>query len=236
MWLEHSDGWRFLTAFICVCSFAIALRADVIVTEDNVLFGKILSINSESALIARECNNKLTEDIERSRIQTIIFDTGCAAHPYSLPASATSACETEKIPAFRLQFRDDVAPIYATKLLSKGDAAIHMLLAGGDGSLHGPLDRITSITNGRFCPELFLSRNVTRKDFCLEPPKMAVNWSPEPVHNNTIFTKGFSFYLDQIGRPRSAAPTIDFSGRLLVPTAKLPKPFHPLSVHSMSSL
>lgn len=208
MWLEHSAGWRFMIAFICVCAFATAISADVIVTQDGILFGKIVKINSDSAVIASECNNKFTVNIERSRIQTIVFDSRCAAHPFALPAAAASSCEKEKIPAFEFQFRDNSPPGYATKVLSTNDATIHLLLAGGS-SLHGPLDGIMSITNGRFCPALVLAQpNIIPKGYCLELPQRAVNWSPEPVYNNSIFTRGFSFYLEQIG-PASSQLTLE---------------------------
>jgi Matrixin len=203
-WSYRCTGKPLIFVFFVVLGvhlLATRVRADVVVTDDNVVFGKVLSITTESAVVANGCNKKLTESIGASRIRTVIFDSGCNAHNYTVPAVATSPCSAEEITAYRVNFKDDVTPVYANKLLFKADDPIHILLAGGEGSLHGPLDQVTSITYGRFCPLLFNRINAIQlpRGYCFEPPRLAVNWSPDPVYNNGIFTKGFSFYLEQVG-------------------------------------
>lgn len=204
-WSCRCTAQHFIVVFVVFAGIylsASGVRADVVVTEDKVLFGKVLNITTESALIAKACSKKLTESIERARIRTIIFDSGCTAHSYTLPAAAITPCSTEGIAAYRLNFKDDIAPVYANKLLFKADDPIHILLAGGEGSLHGPLDQVVSVMYGRFCPTIFFNpTNAIQppKGYCFEPPRLAVNWSPDPVYNNGIFTKGFSFYLEQFG-------------------------------------
>ena len=191
-----------LTLLLLTATLAPPVRGDVLVSEDSTIYGKIVKMTRESVSIERGCDRNNVRTVARAQVQAVVLDGVCQPHTFKMPTAGLSPCAQEKVPIYKVYFKGQAAATYATDVLIGDNGEAHFMLAD-NSSLHGPLDRVSMIVNDFVCPSLLSTTQAPPAGFCHDSPHWAVNWRPEPVHKNTIFTRGFAFYHERVGDGKS---------------------------------
>jgi hypothetical protein len=194
------------SSFLLSAFFPALLQADVVVTQDATKFGAVLSFDGTGVSVRTGCNGNQTALIAWSEILLVTLDAKCEAHPVEINPAGLQRCEQKRIGGFRVRFRNLSQPFFAVKATLQATGKIFLLSMTDESGLSGPRDDVESVQPIDVCPKSLPAKQVWPKSFCHEPKKIAVNWSPGPVFNNHIFTKGGAIYIDVIGELGGLSP------------------------------
>ena len=200
----------------CVIASSAA-RGDAVTTAALTQFGRVVQMSAQGILLARACRESDTIRIQRADFRALVRDDRCEPHPVSMPVS--SAVCASPVRRLHVQLTAPERNYQLVDAVFGGDTIVRMLLANR-GGLTAALRRLRGIqvvvdcsgndardsADGGTLPNG--GGELPGDDGCYDPPQFAVNWGPEPVADNRIFTRGFSFFLesDHTGSPVTDAP------------------------------
>lgn len=175
-------------------------RADTVVLEDSLLFGKVRQVRSDDILFAPGCRGSRV--IRRDRVRRIDYHAGCTPRPVT-PYSSGGAICSQTASLHELRFANPAALVHASDY-QLGEGRVHFVSADGSQVAHGPAAGLTSATRRLVCLDAVQALRPL-PGFCTETRQWAINFSYDPAFGNMILTRGVSFYLeDEEGNPRAA--------------------------------
>jgi hypothetical protein len=177
----------------------MAASADAVVTNNATQFGTIVSVSQDGVSYRSGCaKSGQTSSIPWADTLFVQFDEQCSAHTPKLPTAGLTHCDTARQHVYKIRFANSARVIYASQVTVDSKAIVRAVLPLGGGTLSA--DRlkagISSIQPADVCPSIVPASQTWPVAFCHDPTQFAVNWSPVPVSDNHVFTRGSSIYLD----------------------------------------
>jgi hypothetical protein len=187
------------------------VRADVLVGQDNINYGRVLHISKDQVEFARGCSSNVSKAYAWNTIQYLVRDAKCEVHEFTRPAGGLHICDRAQIDVFKVFFNDQDAPVYATNITTDSQNRLHLTLALNAGSMHGPVDSLALVLKDTACPSSMPENPTVPAGYCYEPAAFAVNLRAAPITSNTILTQGFTVYVDEIGATTAAVSDDDIA-------------------------
>jgi hypothetical protein len=128
------------------------------------------------------------------------FNPECRPHEVFPNPAGLERCDQKRKPGFKVKFKNSDAPFFALRAVMKEDGKAYLISMVDESGVSGPRQEIDSIQPVQVCPQSLPKQQTWPKSFCYEKRQFAVNWSPLPVSNNQIFTRGSSIYIEKIGQ------------------------------------
>lgn len=170
-------------------------QADVL-DADSIYYGKIFKVTATKVFFDYGCDPRNRLVFEKTTIKRIFTNAKCDAD-FSVPPPPPLVDCDRSTPGYIATLKDMPNQIEAEDF-SVVDGKAAFKLIGGVGALYAKSDDVKEIRKEEIClgtkTEHF-SPGALTGSVCYEPTQWAVNWSPDPVYRNDIFTKGFSFFL-----------------------------------------
>lgn len=182
--------------------------ADAVVTSDATQFGTVLSTTADGVRLRSGCSDTGTvSSLPWSAVLFVRFDGQCAPHDVALPTAGLTHCATARQHVFKVRFAQSSNVVYAKTVTMERNGLVRIVLAGSGGILTADRSRagLASVQPADVCPSAIPSSQSWPVAYCYDPMQLAVNWSPVPVSDNRIFTRGSSLYVDSRG-PSAADP------------------------------
>jgi hypothetical protein len=173
-----------------------ACHADSIFTDDRVIHGRILSLNSETLVFEPGCAAENKETLAWSAVSEIVFNSNCNAPSLRLPSAGGGLCAQTPRRRFLIYFHDRPTPLIADGVTLTADRVLHFDDQSSNLRMgHGPVDTVRGIARRMVCPG-DTSRMEAPPQWCVEPKRFAVNFSYDTPVDNRVLTRGFSFFLE----------------------------------------
>jgi len=201
-----------IIAILLTCCFSIREAvADAVLTQDYSTYGNIISSDETNIAFAEGCDKKLIKTIPWKSIKYLVFNSQCTPQKVRLPSAGVDICDEQPKLMYKVYLnQDEKPPLYASQVILDKKGVIHIVSPDGLTLLHGAKQEVKGIEFGLVCPGEIPENLEKPESFCMEPKKWAVNLNLEPVFNNLIFTKGFTFYFeiidDEDASERSSIP------------------------------
>jgi hypothetical protein len=177
------------------------LLADAVITADATKFGRIVSFDSNVMTLLSGCDSHDKVSIRWNDVLLLSFDTRCSPYPILPNPAGLERCSVQRVPGFRIEFQDsNTAPFFASKVSLKANGKAQFVSLKDQSAISGSREKLKSIAPVEVCPTSLAAEQTAPSSFCFEPAQFAVNWSPDPVFNNQVFTKGASIYVEVVGR------------------------------------
>lgn len=191
---------------------APGIYGDVIVRDTALSYGTVVSATTSGINIRIGCDNGTITPIPWDQIRSIVFDTKCREHDVTRPTAGLLPCSQARVLAFKIYPAADQAAIYGMGFQMQ-DGLVRIALPDNQGSLSGPRLGISALARVQACPTE-LNPPVSRPpSFCFEPVQFAVNFSLTPAMPNTVFTRGFAVFVQNLPEHAASQPA-DIRGAL----------------------
>jgi len=181
---------------------ATPLFADAVITVDATRFGRIVSFDSLSITLTSGCGVHPPISISWSDVLLLRFDGQCVPHSVLPDPAGLEKCTQKRINGFKVRFNQSSAPFFALKANLKANGKVHFVSMTDESLSTGSRNEVKSIQPVDVCPSSLPKDQKPHSSFCSESKQFAVSWSPAPIFNNQVFTRGASIYIDVIGRLR----------------------------------
>lgn len=172
-------------------------RADVL-DADSIYYGKLFKVTATNVVFDEGCDPSNRLVFKKKTIKRIFLNAKCDADSSVPPPPPLVDCD-RPTPGYIATLKDMPNQIEADDF-SVVDGKAAFKLIGGVGALYAKSDDVKEIRKDEICFDAkteHLSPGTLTGSVCYEPTQWAANWSPDPVYRNDIFTKGFSFFLQQ---------------------------------------
>jgi hypothetical protein len=181
---------------LVACAPGAATRADVVVTVGATAFGRVAKLTASDVELLDGCAGAHSQSLPWSAVKAVVFDVQCSPYDVVLPtAGLQPPCATSKVLVFQVNVKGQDAPLFGRAVtLARGIA--HVELIDDSGTLHCAAGELVQVLPKTMCPSVLPRTFKWPPVFCFEPRQLAVNFSRDAVWNNSIFTKGFSIYLE----------------------------------------
>jgi hypothetical protein len=171
---------------------ANAAGADVVSANDRQ-FGRLLKIDAKIVSIRPGCDEKAApRDLPWSEVRYVIFDDQCAPHAITPPVAGIANCDGATVTIYQVKYKRGET-LDASEVAFDGTMLRARRFTGEwvvDHRIN--VEHILKVTR---CQSAGLAPDSWPDTACVEPEQRAVNWSPSPVADNQIFTKGFAIHV-----------------------------------------
>jgi len=178
----------------------VPVLADAVITADATKFGRVTSFDSTSVTLMSGCDGQAQVSIPWNNILLVSFDTRCSSYPVLPNPAGLERCSAKRLPGFRIQFQDGSPPFLASKVRLKANGRVQFVSLKDQSGISGSRGNVKSLEPVEVCSTSLSGEQNPPTSFCFEPPQFAVNWSPDSIFNNQVFTKGASIYVEVIGK------------------------------------
>ena len=175
------------------------IRADAVITTDATKFGRVVLFDSQGVTLRSGCTGGSQAIIPWSDVLLLKIDSTCRPHDVLPNPAGLERCGQKRVRAFKVLFRGSGPAFFAFKVALKENGKVYLVSLADETGISGALKEIESIQPMEVCRESIGENSVRPQSFCFESRKFAVNWSPEPVFSNRVFTRGSSIYIEGIG-------------------------------------
>lgn len=197
---------------LCIAALLLAspATADTLILQDRAVFGKLRTIGPNGISFAPGCQGEQT--FSRTQVKRIERNGSCTPRqiaPYSAGGELCASGTPREF--YEVALRSPDQTLLASDVRVSGER-VHVRSADELAQVHGPLNRVVSITRGLFCAGAD-APFPHPPGFCREDVPRAVNFGTRPVFSNRILTQGLSFYLEDTDG--AGLPMSDPKGRVV---------------------
>lgn len=194
----------FSRVLISVLFFSVgaASYADVVSANDQQ-FGSLVKIDSKTVSIRPGCSpNAPPREQPWTDVRYVIFDDQCMPHYVAPPVAGIANCGGPTMTVYQVRYKAGEV-LDASEVAFDGTFLRARRLTSEWVVEHR--DKVSYILKATRCQSAAQSQDSWPSTACIEPAQWAVNWSPSPVAENQIFTKGFAIRVQWDGTTEQQA-------------------------------
>jgi len=196
---------------LLLLGFGIALpstaTADTLILQDRMVFGRLRSVSKDAVIFAPQCGSR--QSFAKASVKRVERNDACMPRPITPFSAGGALCPDTPLQVYEVVLRSPDQTLLAADVRLE-ESTVHIRSVDGLTDLHGPGDRLDSMTRTLIC-RTSATDWPSVSGFCREQVQFAVNFGTEAVFANQILTRGISFYLEDesgamisLGDPRGA--------------------------------
>lgn len=180
---------RVLSGVLLCCSLAGVTDADTVSTNDRQ-FGRLLKIDAKIVSIQPGCDERTApRDLPWTEVRYVIFDDQCEPHSTTPPPAGIVKCDGATVTMYQVRYNSGQL-LDASEVAFDGNVLSAKRLIGE--RVIERRSNVAHIVKVEHCQSGRVLQDSWPDTACVEPEQRAVNWSPTPVADNQIFTRGFA--------------------------------------------